>query len=94
LVFSPIAWEHWPIFLCPLWGWLLWEARAPGARRVLAWISLALMYFPAGIIQVNGIANYPIFFPEPFNSSQLIGVMIFMGIAFWRLGRRALPLRA
>jgi hypothetical protein len=85
LVFSPIAWEHWPIFLCPVWGWLLWEARVPGLRRILASASLALMYLPAGIIQVSGFAVYPIVLPEPYNSTQLLGVALVMILAYWRL---------
>jgi hypothetical protein len=85
LIFSPIAWEHWPIFFCPIWGWLIWEAREPGYRRVLALSSLALMYLPAGIIQVGGIATFPIVLPEPFNSSQLFGVILLFFLASWRL---------
>jgi hypothetical protein len=85
LVFSPIAWEHWPIFLCPIWGWMLWEAREPGLKRVVALSSLVLMYLPAGILQVSGIATYPIVLPEPFNSSQLMGLALLMGLACWRL---------
>lgn len=85
LIFSPIAWEHWPIFLCPIWGWLLWEAREAGLRRQLAIGSLALMYFPAGIFQVGGFAKIPLFLPEPFNSFQLIGVLLLLTLGFWRL---------
>lgn len=85
LVFSPIAWEHWAIFLCPIWGWVLWEAMHPGWRRVTAITSLALMYFPAGIIQVQGFATYAIQLPEPLNSSQLIGFMLLFGLSFSRV---------
>ena len=85
LIFSPIAWEHWPILLCPLWGWLLWEMRSPGLIRKFAISSLILMYFPAGIIQVPGIASYKVLLPEPLNSSQLLGVLIFTVLSFWRL---------
>jgi hypothetical protein len=85
LVFSPIAWEHWAVFLCPLWGWVLWEALQPGWRRICAIASLALMYFPAGIIQVQGIAAYPLQLPEPFNSSQLAGFILLFGLSFSRI---------
>lgn len=85
LIFSPIAWEHWPIFLCPVWGWLLWEARDPGLRGGVAIGSLALMYFPAGILQVRGFLTYQLTFPEPFNSWQLWGVSLLFGLAAWRL---------
>ncbi len=85
LIFSPIAWEHWAIFLCPAWGWLLWEALQSGWRRVCAITSLALMYFPAGIIQVRGFATYPITLPEPLNSSQLLGFILLFGLSFSRI---------
>ncbi len=88
LIFSPIAWEHWPIFLCPVWGWLLWESREPGLARLTAVAALALMYLPAGIIQVGGVATYPVVFPEPFNSSQLLGVALVFALAARRLLRR------
>ena len=84
LIFSPIAWEHWPIFICPLWGWLLWEMRRAGFPKLLAASSFVLMYFPAGILQVPGFAAYSILLPEPFNSSQLVGVVLFTILAFWR----------
>lgn len=85
LIFSPIAWEHWPIFFCPIWGWIFWEARKKGFRRVIALTSFILMYFPAGIIQVPGIATYPFVFPEPLNSSQLFGLIFLLGLSSWRL---------
>lgn len=27
LIFSPVFWEHYAIYLTPVWGWLMWEAR-------------------------------------------------------------------
>lgn len=85
LMFSPIAWEHWPIFLCPLWGWLLFEAREALAPRIAAFTSMALMSFPAGLFHVKGFARYNVTLPEPFNSTQLMGVGIFAVLAFRRL---------
>ena len=85
LIFSPIAWEHWPIFLCPIWGWLIWEMRNPGLPRIIALSSIILMSLPAGIIHVKGIMTYQIYPPEPFNSTQLIGSSLVMILATWRL---------
>lgn len=84
-VFSPIAWEHWPLFLCPLWGWLFWEMRKPGVRRFVSLLSLGLMYFPAGLFHVKGFAAFSIVILEPFNSWQLMGVMLLMMLAVFRL---------
>jgi hypothetical protein len=85
LIFSPIAWEHWAVFLCPIWGWVLWEATQPGWRRICAIASLALMYFPAGIIQVPGFATYRVTLSEPWNSSQLFGFVLLFVLSFSRL---------
>ena len=85
LVFSPIAWEHWTLFLAPFWGWLLWEAQGSIPRRIVVTASWALMYFPAGIIQVPGWFRYPIVLDEPYNSTQLIGVVLCFLLGFWRL---------
>jgi hypothetical protein len=90
LIFSPVSWEHWPIFLCPIWGWLYWESCQSKAQRILVWSSLILMYFPAGIIQVSGIATFPLILPEPFNSSQLFGVILLFTVSYRRL-IQALP---
>lgn len=85
LIFSPIAWEHWPVFLCPVWGWILWEARKPGLNRIVAVSSLLLMYFPAGIFQVKGFLRLGIAIPEPYNSTQLAGTMLLLALASRRL---------
>jgi hypothetical protein len=85
LVFSPIAWEHWPVMLCPAWGWLLWEWRQKTDLRWCAPTALVLMYFPAGIFQVRGIAAYPLRLPEPFNSFQLGGMALVALVALARL---------
>jgi len=87
MIFSPIAWEHWPIFLTPVWGWLLWEARKPGLRRAAGLTSLALMYVPAGIFQVPGFVRIPLVLPEPLNSFQLIGVVLVLVLSTMRLSR-------
>ncbi len=84
-MFSPISWEHWPIFLCPVWGWLLWEGMALSRWRYVSFLSLGLMYFPAGIFQVEGFVKLPIRVLEPFNSFQLVGVILVWVLANRRL---------
>jgi hypothetical protein len=76
LIFSPIAWEHWPIFLVPMWGWLLTEMYNSGWKRLTAGISLLLMYFPAGIFGVEGFFQTSFYIGEPLNSWQLMGAML------------------
>ncbi|MGE5611168.1 MAG: glycosyltransferase family 87 protein [Bacillota bacterium] len=85
IAFSPISWEHYPIFLCPLWGWMLWEARQDGWQRfgfIAAWV---LMNLPISIIGVKGFMTHRITLPEPLNSIQLWGVLLTMFLAMWRL---------
>lgn len=83
-IFSPIAWEHWPVYFCPIWGWMIWESRRGGPWAWVAPLSLALMYLPAGILQVQGIATYRIVLKEPFNSSQLAGVALLFAMCLRR----------
>jgi Glycosyltransferase family 87 len=85
LIFSPIAWEHYPIFLCPLWGWLVWEAQQSMRHRAIVITAMALMNFPQGIFEVEGFLQYDIALPEPWNSGQLWGIMMTAGVAMWRL---------
>jgi hypothetical protein len=46
------------------------------------------MFFPAGIIQVDGIAAYPITFSEPFNSTQLLSMFLVFFLACTRMQKR------
>jgi hypothetical protein len=49
LLFSPIYWAHYALYLCPFWGWLLWQAREHGVvTRVATVFALAVMAFPCG----------------------------------------------
>jgi hypothetical protein len=49
LLFSPIYWAHYALYLCPFWGWLLWQAREHGVvTRVATVFALAVMAFPFG----------------------------------------------
>lgn len=85
LIFSPIAWEHWPVFLCPLWGWLIWESQHLKHLAPLPWVAILFMWAPAGIFQVEGFFSYPIFLPEPLNTWQLFGVGLVFLLAIRRL---------
>jgi hypothetical protein len=49
LLFSPIYWAHYALYLCPFWGWMIWRARAQGVvARVATALSLAVMAIPFG----------------------------------------------
>ena len=44
LLFSPAAWSHYLIYLCPLWGWLACPIDKNPCRRAAAWIAMALIF--------------------------------------------------
>jgi len=87
LAFSPCAWEHWPIWLAPFWGWMLWEAHRSAPRAVVAVVALGLMYVPLSIFTNPGFFRSDLRVPEPWNSSQLAGVLLTMGLGAARLAR-------
>jgi hypothetical protein len=43
LFFSPVAWSHYLIYLCPLWGWLACPTGKNQWQRIMAWIAIALV---------------------------------------------------
>jgi hypothetical protein len=43
LIFSPIAWSHYLIYLTPLWGWLACPIDRPRWQQVASWIAMGLV---------------------------------------------------
>jgi hypothetical protein len=78
LVFGPLYWEHYPVYLCPLWGWLAWEARLSTARMLLVVAAIALTWVP--VPAIPGVR-----LPEPINSHILASTVIILGLAIARL---------
>jgi hypothetical protein len=91
IAFSPCAWEHWPIWLAPFWGWMLWEARQSAPRAVMAVLALGLMYVPMSIFTNPGFFRADLRLAEPWNSSQLGGVLLAMALGVARLARDIEP---
>jgi hypothetical protein len=87
IAFSPSGWEHWPIWLAPFWGWLVVEGRRSLVAAVVVTVTLALMYVPLTIFTNPGFLHYPIVLGEPWNSSQLAGVLMTTAIALASLWR-------
>ena len=78
IVFSPIAWEHYQLYLCPFWGWLVREAERPTRWRIailgaLASSASSLAVFPA--VQL----------PEPLLSHMLWSSIFFLSYSAYRL---------
>ena len=78
LIFSPLCWEHYFSYLCPLWGWLVWEASQGPWRRIAAWATIATQWVP---LPVNPWLRVP----EPINSYMLWGLVVMCALAAVRL---------
>jgi hypothetical protein len=78
LIFGPLYWEHYPVYLCPLWGWLAWEARLSMPRMILVVAAIALTWVP--VPAIPGVR-----LPEPVNSHILASTVIILGLATARL---------
>jgi hypothetical protein len=85
MAFSPCAWEHWPIWLAPFWGWMAWEGRGSVGRRVVVIASILLCAIPLTIFTNPGFLQMDVRLPEPWNSSQLLGVLLTLALAVARL---------
>lgn len=85
LIFNPLVWNKYHLFMCPFWGWLVWEARQSKWRMVVVGLAIAVVAGPWRLVRE---------IPEPFNSRMLWAVMGMMGVAVARLvaDRRAVVL--
>jgi hypothetical protein len=84
LIFGPLYWEHYPVYLCPLWGWLAWEARLSAWRMIMVVAAIALAWVPVPAIQSVRL-------PEPVNSHILASTLIILGLSIAQLARRDAP---
>jgi hypothetical protein len=67
LLFSPIYWAHYALYLCPFWGWMLWQARESGiVMRLATGFALLVMAFPFG-----GVTTMRL--PQPIMALLCIG---------------------
>ena len=78
IVFSPIAWEHYQLYLCPFWGWLIYEAEKPTRWRIP--ILAALASSASSLAVVPGIQ-----LPEPLLSHMLWSSIFFLSYSAYRL---------
>ena len=78
LIFSPLSWEKYHTYLCPLWGWLLWESFESRRRAITVGVVLASVWAPPILITKLDL-------PEPFTFHMLAASMLMMGLAVARL---------
>ena len=86
LIFSPIFWEHYPIYFCPLWGWMLWEAWQ--SKR---WVKLPLVIAGIGLLYVPWTYLYD--WSEPYNTHMLFGTVLLMLLGMWKLCEKSVELK-
>jgi hypothetical protein len=76
LIFNPLVWNKYHLFLCPFWGWLIWEARQSRWRTAVVSLAIAGIALPW---QFLGDLR------EPFNSHMLWAVIGMVGVGVVRL---------
>jgi hypothetical protein len=78
LIFSPLTWNKYYIYLMPLWGWLAWEARQSRGRLFLAAAAMALSW--ASLMSHSSIE-----LREPLTSHMLWAAVVVLSLAIARL---------
>lgn len=84
LIFSPLCWEHYLIYLCPFWGWLIREGMRTRPRLIAASAAIALHWFPLPTLRWLTVR-------EPLNSYMLAGSILMLTLALLRLRDRNDP---
>lgn len=86
LLFSPIYWAHYALYLCPFWGWMLTQARKHGlVTRVTATFALVVVAFPFG-----GVTTMRL--PQPILALLCIGTTVTFLLAARGLFELTLPM--
>jgi len=77
LIFSPIAWSHYLMYLCPLWGWLVYEVTRRHWPGVLAAVAIALVFFSWSQVPSPAI--------DPWGLRLFVSLALMFVVALWRL---------
>jgi hypothetical protein len=86
LLFSPIYWAHYALYLCPFWGWMLWQVHGRGLiTRVATGLALVVMAFPFG-----GVTTMRL--PQPVMALLCIGTATTFLIAARDLLQQVMPI--
>jgi hypothetical protein len=95
LIFGPIFWPEYHLYLCPFWGWLLWEARQSRVRLTLVLAAVSLTIVPTPILApAITPKNWDLSLPEPYNTHMLLAAILMLLLAVWRLTGRITDLFA
>ncbi|MBX6316519.1 MAG: DUF2029 domain-containing protein, partial [Isosphaeraceae bacterium] len=76
LVFSPIFWHHYSVYLGPFWAWAVWEALRWPSRRPWVVAALVLVWVPwSALFRMEGLLDSYIF----------LSTLLMLGLALARL---------
>jgi hypothetical protein len=79
LFFSPVAWSHYLIYLCPLWGWLACPTEKNRLRIALAWIAMGMIVLSPDQMPAPAI--------DPWGFHLLLSLAIMLGLGITDLYR-------
>jgi hypothetical protein len=82
LIFSPIAWEHYHLYLLPTWAWLIAEALRKPQFGVAAVAILAASWAPVCVFDDGALVT-----SEPLVSHMLWGSVALLALTVLRLVR-------
>ncbi len=82
LLFSPFTWDHYTLYLVPLWAWLFYEASSARLLRIAVIAALALTWCPLAAIREGALLPW-----VPARSHMLLGYVLVAVIAAHRLLR-------
>jgi hypothetical protein len=83
LVFSPVVWPSYHLYLLPLWGWLAWQITQSKLRATLAGAAVALSFIPFPLTEWQWVINLG----EPLNSHMLLATVLMLILAVIALTR-------
>lgn len=86
LIFSPVSWSHYLTYLCPLWGWLIWQATQSKPRFMIVTIAIAL--------QVLTPPQIPVPATDPAGLRLLLSAALMLTLAIQDLWQKSQPTRA
>jgi hypothetical protein len=81
LIFSPVYWDHYLVYLCPFWGWLAWEATRSRWRALIAAVVIGKAWVP------DVLADRFRWLQGPHDSATLGVTVLVVLLALSRLAR-------
>jgi hypothetical protein len=84
LIFSPVFWNHYLIYLMPFWGWMLWEGRSSWLRRGIAIAAVIVAFAPWKIVYGALLRSHA---PAILGTGALWSALLLFALALPRMVR-------